>query len=76
MAGRDSRIDIHSQAWHSICKCKYQAGQTGRQSWTEATMEFGYFTLSDNNYADSDRSANQFITEIREQAIRRMGLDM
>ena len=32
-------------------------------------MEFGYFTLSDNNYKDDKRSANQFITEIREQAI-------
>jgi len=32
-------------------------------------MEFGYFTLSDNHYAGNRRSANQFITEIREQAI-------
>ena len=32
-------------------------------------MEFGYFTLSDNNYKDNKRSANQFIKEIREQAI-------
>ena len=32
-------------------------------------MEFGYFTLSDNHYAGTDRSANQFIQEIREQAI-------
>lgn len=32
-------------------------------------MEFGYFTLSDNHYPDNPRSANQFILEIREQAI-------
>ena len=32
-------------------------------------MEFGYFTLSDNHYPDNPRSANQFVTEIREQAI-------
>jgi alkanesulfonate monooxygenase SsuD/methylene tetrahydromethanopterin reductase-like flavin-dependent oxidoreductase (luciferase family) len=32
-------------------------------------MEFGYFTLSDNHYRGNPRSANQFIQEIREQAI-------
>ena len=32
-------------------------------------MEFGYFTLSDNHYAGTDRTANDFITQIREQAI-------
>ena len=32
-------------------------------------MEFGYFTLSDNHYANNPRSANDFIKEIREQAI-------
>lgn len=32
-------------------------------------MEFGYFTLSDNHYPNSPRSPNQFIMEIREQAI-------
>lgn len=32
-------------------------------------MEFGYFTLSDNHYPNSPRSANQFVLEIREQAI-------
>src|SRR5437870_10117578 len=32
-------------------------------------MEFGYFTLSDNHYPDNRRSANQFVLEIREQAI-------
>jgi alkanesulfonate monooxygenase SsuD/methylene tetrahydromethanopterin reductase-like flavin-dependent oxidoreductase (luciferase family) len=32
-------------------------------------MEFGYFTLSDNHYPNTTRSANQFVLEIREQAI-------
>jgi alkanesulfonate monooxygenase SsuD/methylene tetrahydromethanopterin reductase-like flavin-dependent oxidoreductase (luciferase family) len=32
-------------------------------------MEFGYFTLSDNHYANNPRTANDFILEIREQAI-------
>ena len=32
-------------------------------------MEFGYFTLSDNHYPNNKRSAEQFITEIRDQAI-------
>ena len=32
-------------------------------------MEFGYFTLSDNHYPNNRRSANDFILEIREQAI-------
>ena len=32
-------------------------------------MEFGYFTLSDNHYPNNKRSPEQFITEIRDQAI-------
>jgi alkanesulfonate monooxygenase SsuD/methylene tetrahydromethanopterin reductase-like flavin-dependent oxidoreductase (luciferase family) len=32
-------------------------------------MEFGYFTLSDNHYPDNQRSGNQLVLEIREQAI-------
>ncbi len=32
-------------------------------------MEFGYFTLSDNQYPELGRAAEQFIVEIREQAI-------
>ncbi|MSP79867.1 MAG: LLM class flavin-dependent oxidoreductase [Rhodospirillales bacterium] len=32
-------------------------------------MEFGYFTLSDNNYPGNPRTPNQFVLEIREQAI-------
>ena len=32
-------------------------------------MKFGYFTLSDNAYPDNPRGANQFVGEIRGQAI-------
>lgn len=32
-------------------------------------MEFGYFTLSDNAYPNNPRSANEFIMQIREQAL-------
>ncbi len=39
-------------------------------------MEFGYFTLSDNHYPDNERSANEFILEIREQAILADKLNM
>jgi alkanesulfonate monooxygenase SsuD/methylene tetrahydromethanopterin reductase-like flavin-dependent oxidoreductase (luciferase family) len=32
-------------------------------------MEFGYFTLSDNNYANNVRSANQFVSDITDEAL-------
>ena len=32
-------------------------------------MEFGYFTLSDNHYPNNPRSPNDFVLDIREQAI-------
>jgi alkanesulfonate monooxygenase SsuD/methylene tetrahydromethanopterin reductase-like flavin-dependent oxidoreductase (luciferase family) len=32
-------------------------------------MDFGYFTLSDNHYADNPRSANQFIADIADEAL-------
>ena len=32
-------------------------------------MQFGYFTLSDNNYVDNRRSANQFVADILDEAI-------
>ena len=34
-----------------------------------ATMKFGYFTLSDNNYADNRRGANQFVADILDEAV-------
>lgn len=40
-------------------------------------MKFGYFTLSDNHYPGNRRSANQFVQEIRDQAIHadRLGMN-
>ena len=32
-------------------------------------MEFGYFTLSDNHYANNTRSANQFVADITAEAL-------
>src|SRR6266853_4497991 len=32
-------------------------------------MQFGYFTLSDNNYADNPRSATQFVSDITDEAL-------
>jgi alkanesulfonate monooxygenase SsuD/methylene tetrahydromethanopterin reductase-like flavin-dependent oxidoreductase (luciferase family) len=35
----------------------------------EETMEFGYFTLSDNHYADNSRSSNQLVADITAEAL-------
>jgi len=32
-------------------------------------MKFGYFTLSDNHYSDNQRTANQFVSDIIDEAI-------
>ena len=32
-------------------------------------MEFGYFTLSDNHYANNTRSSNQFVADITAEAL-------
>ncbi len=32
-------------------------------------LKFGYFTLSDNHYADNPRTANQFVADILDEAI-------
>jgi alkanesulfonate monooxygenase SsuD/methylene tetrahydromethanopterin reductase-like flavin-dependent oxidoreductase (luciferase family) len=32
-------------------------------------MKFGYFTLSDNHYRDNARSANQYVTDIVDEAV-------
>jgi alkanesulfonate monooxygenase SsuD/methylene tetrahydromethanopterin reductase-like flavin-dependent oxidoreductase (luciferase family) len=32
-------------------------------------MQFGYFTLSDNHYADNRRSANRFVADILDEAL-------
>ncbi len=40
-------------------------------------MKFGYFTLSDNRYPDNSRTAEQFLIEIRDQAVlaEKLGLN-
>ena len=40
-------------------------------------MDFGYFTLSDNRYPNNPRSAEQFLIEIRDQAVlaEKLGLN-
>src|SRR5262245_31084913 len=35
----------------------------------EGTMDFGYFTLSDNHYENNTRSSNQFIADITAEAL-------
>src|SRR5262245_66150312 len=35
----------------------------------EETMDFGYFTLSDNHYENNTRSSNQFIADITAEAL-------
>jgi alkanesulfonate monooxygenase SsuD/methylene tetrahydromethanopterin reductase-like flavin-dependent oxidoreductase (luciferase family) len=42
-----------------------------------AAMKFGYFTLSDNRYPNNPRSPEQFLVEIRDQAVlaERLGLN-
>jgi alkanesulfonate monooxygenase SsuD/methylene tetrahydromethanopterin reductase-like flavin-dependent oxidoreductase (luciferase family) len=32
-------------------------------------MKFGYFTLSDNHYADNARSPNEFVADIIDEAL-------
>jgi hypothetical protein len=35
----------------------------------EVTMDFGYFTLSDNHYENNSRTANQFVADITNEAL-------
>src|SRR5215472_13631373 len=39
-------------------------------------MEFGYFTLSDNHYANNTRLANQFVADITAEALHADALGM
>ena len=39
-------------------------------------MDFGYFTLSDNHYENNTRAANQFVTDIAEEALHADKLGM
>jgi alkanesulfonate monooxygenase SsuD/methylene tetrahydromethanopterin reductase-like flavin-dependent oxidoreductase (luciferase family) len=42
---------------------------SGRSEEEVAAVEFGYFTLSDNHYANNTRSANQFVADITDEAL-------
>ena len=41
-------------------------------------MEFGYFTLSDNHYENNPRNANQFVSDITNEALYadQLGFDL
>src|SRR5579863_9909139 len=52
---------------HCQLLCRQRRLQT-RLYW-EDTMEFGYFTLSDNHYENNTRSSNQFVSDITAEAL-------
>jgi alkanesulfonate monooxygenase SsuD/methylene tetrahydromethanopterin reductase-like flavin-dependent oxidoreductase (luciferase family) len=48
----------------------YDAGNEPSQCWIKETpIEFGYFTLSDNHYENNTRSPNQFVADIKAEAL-------
>jgi alkanesulfonate monooxygenase SsuD/methylene tetrahydromethanopterin reductase-like flavin-dependent oxidoreductase (luciferase family) len=51
----------------SICNRNFDYYFKSRKK--EANVDFGYFTLSDNNYADNTRTANQLIADILDEAV-------
>src|SRR5262249_47515652 len=70
---------------YNNCKCIYDATpsqgcgpasqrDTARQG--RSVVEFGYFTLSDNHYENNPRTANQFVTDITEEALHADKLGM
>ena len=40
-----------------------------RRPTREESMDFGYFTLSDNHYENNTRDANQFVADITDEAL-------
>src|ERR1700737_1132940 len=48
--------------------CRPSDGSRARDN-RRCEMEFGYFTLSDNHYANNQRSANQFVADITAEAL-------
>src|SRR6201999_1726004 len=46
-----------------------RAPAEGPHEAQERVVGFGYFTLSDNHYADNTRSSNQFVADITAEAI-------
>src|SRR3990172_2285317 len=47
----------------------YGRRHNGAWQWEQRTMEFGYFTLSENHYENNPRNANQFVTDITAEAL-------
>jgi alkanesulfonate monooxygenase SsuD/methylene tetrahydromethanopterin reductase-like flavin-dependent oxidoreductase (luciferase family) len=61
------RKSHHKACIFNICIVNYQQRSTAVPQ--EAVMEFGYFTLSDNHYENSRRTANQFVVDITAEAL-------
>src|SRR5262245_54482764 len=63
---------MHLQQLQSQAYCVaagHNIGEPRIGKFREDTMEFGYFTLSDNNYENNVRSANQFVADITAEAL-------
>src|SRR5262249_35451432 len=56
--------------------CIYSVPTGGRDERGRRVMDFGYFTLSDNHYENNPRTANQFVTDITEEALHADRLSM
>jgi alkanesulfonate monooxygenase SsuD/methylene tetrahydromethanopterin reductase-like flavin-dependent oxidoreductase (luciferase family) len=52
------------------------AAEYARLASREDTMDFGYFTLSDNRYENNTRSANTFVSNITDEALYAESLGM
>src|SRR5262249_28107130 len=71
-----SRIRALTTDAHSIIvdatiltSCGGEESKSYRLHRREGTMDFGYFTLSDNHYENNTRSSNQFIADITAEAL-------
>src|SRR6266850_2711078 len=55
----------------STLRCSWQSpeGYRIRSAEEEGQMKFGYFTLSDNRYANNTRTANRFVADIIDEAV-------
>src|SRR5690349_17523876 len=51
-------------------RCRQRTATKGtKRKREDEQMEFGYFTLSDNHYANNTRGANQFVADITAEAL-------
>src|SRR5690606_30510229 len=60
---------LHLQQSPRPVKLRARHRRAALRTRRRRTMEFGYFTLSDNHYEKNPRDANQFITDIAEEAL-------